>query len=564
MKRVRLFVLMSMIAGLLLTGENGAGGQPLHQHYGPSEAQDKPGPDGSLAPRLQNLGNHTFPVTTTSGHAQLFINQGMNLSYGFNHVEAGRAFREAARLDPDCAMAYWGQALVLGPNINAPMNPKDEPMARKLIERALALKSKAKPREQAYIDALSQRYSGRAEDRAERDRAYAEAMRKVYLQFPEDLDAATLFSEAMMDLRPWDYWMPDGSPHPGTREIETVLQEVMARNPNHPGALHLWVHLMEPTANPGRAEAAADRLLRLAPAAGHLVHMPSHIYVRIGRYTDAARTNELAVLADEDYITQCRVQGFYPISYYPHNIHFLWFVETMRGRGRSAVEASRKVASKLRPEVLQEAPMLQFFVAVPYTALVRFGKWEEILSEPRPPYEGPLVMGMWYFARGMAFSAKKQFDNASAEIDRLKKLATDPEVSKMTLWSANSVGQVLSVGLAVLEGDLAARRGDYERSVMLLDKAARVEDGLIYTEPPDWAIPVRHVLGAVLLEADRPSEAETVYWEDLRRNPENGWSLFGLSRALRAQGKSEKAIAIEQRFLRAWADAEITLSATRF
>jgi tetratricopeptide (TPR) repeat protein len=292
--------------------------------------------------------------------------------------------------------------------------------------------------------------------------------------------------------------------------------------------------------------------------------MPSHIYLRVGRYADAARSNELAVLADEDYITQCRIQGFYPISYYPHNIHFLWFAETMRGRSRSAIEAARKVASKLGPEILQEAPAMQFFAAVPFAALVRFGRWEEILDEPRPPYEGPLVMGMWHFARGMAFGAKRQFDEAAVEIDRLREIATDPEVSKMTLWSVNTVGRVLLIGLAVLEGDLAARTGDYERSIMLLDKAARLEDALVYTEPPDWSIPVRHILGAVLLEAGRPSEAETVYWEDLRRNPENGWSLFGLGQALRAQDKDEKAGAIEQRFLRAWADADITLSATRF
>ncbi len=563
MNRLRPFMLAAMIAGLFLAGGNEGRGQAVHQHYGPGEHGIEPGPDGSLAPRLQNLGNHVFPVTTSSERAQMFINQGVNLSYGFNHAEAGRAFREAARLDPDCAMAYWGQALVLGPNINAPMDPKNEPNARELIGKALALQSRATPRERAFIEALSQRYSGRPEDRAERDRAYGEAMRRVHERFPEDLDAATLFAEAMMDLRPWDYWMPDGSPYPGTREAETALQEVMARNPNHPGALHLWIHLMEPN-HPGRAEAAADRLLYLAPAAGHLVHMPSHIYIRVGRYADAARANELAVLADEEYIAQCRVQGFYPVSYYPHNIHFLWFAETMRGRSRPAIEAARKAASKLSPQVLEGAPSLQFFTAVPYAALVRFGRWEEILDEPRPAFEGPLPVGMWHFARGMAFSARKEFDQASAEAESLRKLAVDPEVAQMTLWSANSVGQVLSIGLAVLEGDLAARRGDFQRSVMLLDRAVRLEDGLVYTEPPDWSIPARHFLGAVLLEAGLPSEAETVYWEDLRRNPENGWALLGLTQALRAQGKNEKALLIEQRFLRAWTDADIRPDSTRF
>jgi tetratricopeptide (TPR) repeat protein len=533
-----------------------------HQHYGENKGMTEPGPDGSLAPRLQNLGKHTFPVTTQSEKAQLFINQGLNLAYGFNHAEAGRAFREAARLDPDCAMAFWGQALVLGPNINAPMDPKDEPRAHELVQKAASLKSKVSPREQAYINAVTKRYTGNPDDRAANDKAYADAMRQVHEQFPDDPDAAALFAESMMDLRPWDYWMRDGQPYPGTEEIQTTLQAVIDRNPYHPGAVHFWIHLMEPI-TPGRAEAAADRLRGLVPGAGHLVHMPSHVYVRVGRYSDAVQANLRASKADEDYITQCRIQGFYPVSYYPHNIHFLWFAQTMLGQSGPAIQSARKVASKLTPEILKGAPLLQFFAAVPYEALVRFGKWDEILQEPAPGYDGPLVVGFWHFARGMASSAKKDFDNASAELDKIRTLANDPEVAKTILWSPNSVGQLLSISIAVLEGDMAARQGDYARAVPSLDRAVRLEDGLAYIEPPDWGLPTRHMLGAVLLEAGRADEAETVYWDDLRRNPESGWALFGLMQALRAQKKDDAAAAIQARWKKAWPNPDFTVTSTR-
>jgi tetratricopeptide (TPR) repeat protein len=562
--RTKSFCLLGMIAALVwVWAPAEPAAQTQHQHYAESKDLGSPGPDGSLAPELKDLGSHTFPVTTKSERAQLFINQGINLAYGFNHVEAGRAFREAARLDPDCAMAYWGQALVLGPNINAPMNPKNEPVAYELVQQALKLKSKATPREQAYIDTLTYRYSGNPDERKKRDQDYADAMRKVVQRLPDDLDAAALFAESIMDLRPWDYWTRDDRPREGTEETSRVLQSVMKRNPNHPGALHFWIHLMEPTKNPELAEEAADRLLPLVPGAGHLVHMPSHIYVRVGRYEDAARANEIAIRADENYITQCRIQGFYPISYYPHNIHFLWFADTMRGRSQEAIEAARKTAHQLSPEVLKEAPILQFFAGVPYQALVRFAKWDEILKEPPPAYEGPLVVGLWRFARGMAFSAKKQFQEASGELDSLRILVKDPEVAKVELWTPNRVVRVLDIAVSVLEGDMAARQGQYERAVAYLDRGVRLEDGLVYIEPPDWGLPVRHVLGAVLLEAGRPEEAETVYWEDLNRSPGNGWAMFGLAQALRAQGKNEQAAAMEKRFAQAWSEADIKLKSTR-
>ncbi len=299
-----------------------------HKHYDVSAHAMQPGPNGELAPRLQNLGAHTFPVSTKSAGAQRFINQGLNLAYAFNHAEARRAFREAARLDPSLAIAYWGQALVLGPNINAVMEPNEEPHAFEMIQKAQSLAAKASPREKVLINALAKRYSGSADHRTANDAAYAEAMRGVHQQFPHDLDIAMLYVESMMDLRPWGYWMPDGQAHEGTREIVALTEQVIAKNPKHPGALHMLIHLLEPTTTPERAEKAADALMPLMPAAGHMVHMASHIYQRVGRYADAMKSNQLAITADEDYITQCRAQGLYPMAYYPHNIHFLWFAAT--------------------------------------------------------------------------------------------------------------------------------------------------------------------------------------------------------------------------------------------
>jgi tetratricopeptide (TPR) repeat protein len=532
-----------------------------HQHYtGVSEAE-KPAPDGRMAPRLQNLGDHAFPVTTRSPEAQLFINQGLNLSYGFNHAEAGRSFREAARLDPDCAMAYWGQALVLGPNINAPMDPADEPRALEFVKEALARQGGASPREQAYIEALAERYSGQPEDRQARDRAYAAAMKRVSERLPDDLDAAALYAEAVMDLRPWGYWMRDGSPYEGTAEVMRLLESVMQRNPRHPGALHFYIHLMEST-DPRKAERAADTLLTLAPAAGHLVHMPSHIYQRVGRYADSVRSNELAVLADEDYITQCRAQGLYPMGYYPHNLHFLWWAATFEGRGALALESARKVASKIDDEALAEMPMLAGFRVIPYYAVTRFERWDDMLREPAPPTGQPFLQGMWHYARGLAFVAKGEIDLASGELTRLQGVIGDKALDQ-PLFSPNTMAEILAIAPEVLGGTIAAARKQFDRAIAHLDRAVRLEDGLVYTEPAEWHYPPRHALGAVLLAAGRPSEAETVYWEDLRRNPDNGWALQGLLQALRAQDKQEDATLVQKRLAKAWERADPAVRASR-
>jgi tetratricopeptide (TPR) repeat protein len=553
-----MFVLLSGSSQIIFAQEQKS--ESGHVHY-KDPGQQSPSPTGALAPRLQKLGVHKFPVSTKNRQAQLFMNQGLNLSYAFNHAEAGRAYRESARLDPNLAMAYWGEALALGPNINAPMDPANEPKALEAIQKAIALKGKASPRERALIDALAQRYSGRAEDRRARDAAYADAMRKVHQQFPNDHDIAMLYVESVMDLRPWGYWTRDGVPYERTAEIVALTEKVIAQNPNHPGALHLYIHLVEAN-EPSKAEPAADRLLTLMPAAGHMVHMPAHIYQRVGRYADAVRSNELAIAADEDYLSQCRAQGLYPMAYYPHNLHFLWFAATAEGRSKLAIEAARKTASKVDDETLKAVPLLAGFRVVPYFALTRFGKWDEMLAEPKPPETSAYMRGHWHYARGTAFLGKGQTDEAEEELGELKEVMVDKSLDS-PLFSPNTGRAILSIAQEVLSGEIAAAKKNYEAAIAHLERAVRLEDALVYTEPSEFHYPPRHALGAVLLEANRPAEAETVYWEDLRRNRENGWALAGLKKALQAQNKNDEAALVEARLKKAWPRADVELKGSR-
>jgi tetratricopeptide (TPR) repeat protein len=520
---------------------------------------------GQIAPRLQNLGFHKFPVTTSSGRAQLFINQGLMLTYGFNHAEAGRSFREAARLDPDCAMAYWGMALVLGPNINMAMAPEKEPKAYAMIQKAVALKSNVSERERAYIEALEKRYSRKAKpNRPALDRAYVEAMRELHNRYPDDLDAATMYAEAVMDLMPWNYWARDMQPYPETVEVMRVLEAVLESNPNHPGAIHLYIHTVE-YARPDLAEAGAERLWNLSPGAGHLVHMPSHIFRRIGRYADASKSNEDAIAADEDYITQCRAQGVYPLAYYPHNIHFLWDSATMEGRREVAIEAARKASSSIPADAWREVPLLHQFLVAPLFAYTRFGEWDSILSEPRPPDDSLFWTGIWHYARGLAFTATGKMGDATEELDSLQSIAAQKSLEgHRVTFSRNGAKAILDIAVEVLAGELAAKRGDYDNAIARLHRGILLEDNLIYNEPPDWHVPVRQSLGAVLLDAGRFAEAEAVYWQDLSLNRENGWSLFGLMESLRAQGRVKQAAIVENRFRKAWSQADVKLAGSRF
>lgn len=522
------------------------------------------GADEDEVMRIQNLGSHRFPVSTHNARAQLLINQGLNLAYAFNHAEAYRAFQEAARLEPSLAMAYWGQALVLGPNINAVMEPADEPRALALIQKALSLLDSVSAKEHALILALSKRYTGVANERVANDHAYAAVMHLAYAQFPEDQDIAMLYVESMMNLRPWNYWMPDGQPYEGTAEIVSITEEVLRKNPMHPGALHLYIHLIEATNAPERAEAVADRLLTLMPDAGHMVHMSSHIYQRVGRYADSMKSNQLAIAADEHYMAQCHARGIYLMGYYPHNIHFLWFAATLDGQSQPAIDAARKAASKISDETLVALPAMAIFRVLPYWALTRFGHWQLMLEEPPPPKASVFLTGSWHYARGLAFIATKQLQQAELALESLRSTlaAQDPNWDS-PLFSPNTARSVLAIGPEVLAGEIAAAKGKLNEAIGYLERAVRLEDGLIYTEPAEWHFPPRLALGAILLEAGRPAEAEIVYWEDLRRNRNNGWALYGLSQALRAQAKHELARMIEDRFKLAWERSDLTLHASR-
>jgi len=455
--------------------------------------------------------------------------------------------------------------LVMGPNINMSMSPEAEKPAHETIRKAVTLKKTATEREQAYIDALAKRYSGEEKpNRSTLDRAYAVAMRELHDRYPDDLDAATLYAEAEMNLRPWNYWTRDMQPYPETAQILGVLESVMARNPNHPGAIHLYIHAVE-YARPELAEAGAERLRKLAPGAGHLVHMPSHIFRRIGRYEDASKSNEDATAADEDYITQCRAQGVYPLAYYPHNIHFLWDSATMEGRSQVAIEAARKAAASIPADAWREVPLLHQFLVTPLFAYTRFGEWDLVLNEPRPPQDSLFWTGVWYYARGLAYTATGNPDEATRELDRLRETAAHDSLEGYRVtFSRNGAKAILDIAMEVLAGELSAKRGDYVDAIARLHRAVLLEDNLIYNEPPDWHVPVRQSLGAVLLSAGRPAEAEAIYWQDLERNRENGWSLFGLLQSLRAQGKEQQAAAVEKRFRKAWKRSDVTLTASRF
>ena len=518
-----------------------------------------------IAPLLDGLGDHHHAVTTDSERAQRFFDQGLILAWAFNHAEAERSFREAARLDSACAMCYWGIALVLGPNINAAMDPDDAPEAYAALQKARELAPGATEREQAYIDALAKRYAeAPPEDRSALDRAYAEAMGDLARRYPDDLDAATLYGEALMDTTPWDYWKANGDPKEVTEEILAVFEAVLERDPQHPGANHLYIHAVE-AVHPEKGIPMAERLEDLVPGAGHLVHMPSHIYIRVGRYHDAVLANERAVAADRAYVTQCHAQGLYPLAYVPHNHHFLWYSATMAGERDVAIRAARQVAAHTDTEMMHEPGYgtLQHYWSIPLYAYVRFGAWDEILEEPAPAEDLLYPRGVWHYARGMALVRTGQPEQAADELDRLRSIATDPNL-ETTIWDLNTTAHLLKIAAEVLAGELAAARGRGDDAIRHLERGVALEDDLNYDEPPPWHAPVRQTLGAVLLEADRPAEAERVYRKDLERFPENGWSLFGLAESLRAQDETAAAEDVQARFEEAWQHADITLNASRF
>jgi tetratricopeptide (TPR) repeat protein len=518
--------------------------------------------DKPIAPTLDGLGTAQMVVTTTSPESQRFFNQGLRLTYGFNHSEALRAFKEAVRLDPKNAMAYWGWALVLGPNLNLPMQKEVKEQAWEAMQKAVALREGVTGEERAYIDALSVRYSDDDEaDRKELDRVYEHAMTKLSETYPDDDNAATLRAASLMNLSPWAYWNKDGSPRENTKVILATLKQVIERNPKHIGAIHYYIHAVEAT-HPQRAEAAADALAGLAPNAGHLVHMPAHIYMRVGRYQDSYETNVKAVEADEGYITSCQAQGIYPLGYYPHNIHFMVWSAMFEGRSSESLKLARKVASKI-PDHIDEKNWgaYELFRSQPFYAMVRFGMWDEVLAEPRPVEKSKFMTGIWHYARALAYLHTGDAGRGKKELKGLMRIRDGLEDKNRRRREYRTL---LTIAAEIVQAEISAKRSRYTDAIARLDRAVRLEDSLTYTEPPSWYFPVRHVLGAVLIEAGRPVEAEVVYWEDLRKNPNNGWALFGLEQSLRAQQMDEEADAAAERFTRAWDRADTKLTTTRF
>ena len=521
--------------------------------------------DAPIAPVLEGLGDIHLEVSTDSERAQYFFNQGLRLAYGFNHQEALRAFKEAVRLDPKLAMAYWGWALVLGQNLNLPMRDAVLVQTREAVSAAMSLRHTATKKEQALIEALDQRYpKGEAPaDLETYHEAYARAMRSVFRAFPNDPDVATFFAASLMNLSPWGYWTQDGRPNAHTEEFLEVLQQGLELNPQHTGALHYYIHAME-AHDPAAAEFAADALRGLAPGIGHLVHMPSHIYMQTGRYGESYDLNVAAAKADEGYITQCRVQGIYPLNYYPHNVHFVAWAAVMQGRQTEALAASRKVGANVPADRRgDDWALYQTFLSLPLVTMTRFGMWDEILAEPEPLADSHYWHGVWLYAQGLAVLHTSGVVDAREILTKLHALTADPAMPEVYVGFSHA-GRLLMIAQEILAGEIAVKSGQFDEGISHLDRAVRLEDGLLYNEPPDWFFPARHLLGAALLDAGRQVEAEQVYWDSLNRYPENGYALLGLAQSLEAQGREQEAEALYSRYELAWEMADKPLSTSRF
>jgi tetratricopeptide (TPR) repeat protein len=516
------------------------------------------------APLFDGMGSHHHPITTSSSDAQRYFDQGLIIDFAFNHAESARSFRAAQTLDPAAAMTYWGEALALGPNINVTSNGKavmaddDRRNAFAAVTKAKQLMANASEKERDYISALATRYDGDPSTAREPlDIAYMNAMRVLHKSYPQDDDAAALFAESIMNTMPWDYWLDGKNPKPLAAEAIDVLEMVLARSPEHPMALHLYIHAVEASSVPQRAESAADRLQGLVPGAGHLVHMPAHIYWRVGRYADASAANVLAAQVDEDYIAACNAQGFYPAAYYPHNIHFLWAASSMEGRSEIAIASARKVAANVQLEMVDEFPGVEFFKTIPLLSLTQFGRWEDILAEPAPPERLGYSTAIWHYARATAFARQGNLDAARSEHAKLVpfRTANDVEFLDSLLYPAT---MLLEIADHLVAGEIALADSDFGKAIEHFEKAVKVQDALPYTEPPFWYYPTRHSLGRALMLDGNAAKAEAVYRKDLEQYPRNGWAMFGLVQSLEAQGKD--ATEAKEKFTFAWRAADVVLT----
>ena len=558
MKTASRFALVASLASLTLLLPL-AGGRGL--------ASESPERDGPIAPLHPGLGDEHFTITTSSDLAQTYFDQGLRLGYGFWWPEARRSMEEAIRQDPESAMVYWGKAWAWGPYINN-ANPPERNLetAYEAIQEALKRKSKATPVEQALIDALATRYS--KDPKAEReplDQAYFEAMRNVAGLYPEDPNVLTLAAAAYMNTTRWDYWTKEGKPKAGTPWLVETLERSLELDDRHPGTIHYYIHATEASDDPYRARPYARILAARAPGIAHLVHMGSHILIQTGDYDQAADTNIDAAVVDEFFISQPDQEGRYQLGSYHHNVHFIWSAATFEGRSAVALQYARKLREKIYQQRtrddIKKGWFTQLYASLPYFAMVRFGKWDAMLKTPAPEDGILFEKGMWHYARGIAFLGKNDVESAEGERMALESIIDSGAVPKGGRLSSTDM---LRLAKTTLAGEIAAERRDYDRAIALLREAVDIQDNLAYTEPPPWHYPVRQSLGAVLLDAGKPEEAEAVYRADLKRWTENGWSLYGLMRSLREQGRSREADLVEKRFLKAWVRADVALSASRF
>jgi len=557
-----MFLMLAFVAGL---GCAGSGKQATHAEHAHAQVPRRVVPEGAGAPLFNDLGDFHRSISTQSELAQRYFDQGLILAYGFNHAEAYRSFKEASAQDPSCAMCAWGEAYVLGPNINKPMDDADVPAAYEASRRALANAPNASAVEQALIHALAERYVEEAvADRAALDLAYANAMREVAAAHPDDVDVQTLFAEALMDTMPWDYYEDPDTPKPATREVLAALDRAMAADPDHIGALHLYIHGVEPSRHPEHAEAAADTLGPLVPGAGHLVHMPAHIYLRVGRYHDASVANEKAAASDESYITQCRAQGFYPAAYYPHNVHFLYAASAFEGRSAVSIDAARKLAAAITPEMVAEVPLSEEFAPMELYAPARFGRWQEIERIEAPRAEWQYVTGVWHYVRGLAFAATGDRFQAQLELDQLRAIAAQPALEKLLFASGYTPSALLTIGVKVLEAQIAGTAGQWKLAVLDLEEAVALQDALPYSEPPPWYFPTREALGLALLQGGDAKQAEAVFREQLADTPRNGWALHGLVASLQAQDKTAAASDAQAQLDDVWQWADVPPANTLF
>lgn len=566
--RMALVLLLGLAVGAIIAGCEQAGNaaEPKTERVTLPELA----PVG--ATMLDGLGDYRMPITTDNEEVQRWFDQGLMLTYGFNHDAAERSFLKAIEIEPECAMCWWGAALVLGPNINAPMDPMSNPAAVERVAAASALADQVSEREQAYIRALAARYAEPApEDRGHLDQAFADAMAGLIERYPDDLDAATLYAESLMTMQAWDYWDSDGiTPRGNTTTILAMLDRVLGTDETHPGALHLYIHAVESSDGETlkRGEWAADQLRDMIPGSGHLVHMPSHIYARVGRWRDAAAVNRDAIRADDRYLAICSPPpGVYPLGYVPHNHHFLWFVSSMIGDRENALAAAQSTAERTSDPDLMRAPGLeamQNFAFTPMFAKVRFGMWEEIAEVAPPAEDLPYMNALWHYAQAVAAVRLGQMDQAHEHHSALSELAEHPAFDEMLWFGRYPLTHGVRVAERVVSAEIALAEGDTGSAINHFEEAIAIEDGIPYDEPPGWHHPVRQMLGAVLIEAGQAAEAEAVYRAELRRNPDNGWSLFGLQQALLAQGREDEASRVGARFERAWVDADVELAASYY